>query len=198
MSGVGIGFGLSSREGCQVRSLRLSLAGPLAAAVLMATSGCSDDPSAAPSPPASTGSVMSSSPTQSETTSTKPQGPVAFVRAWVDASNAATNSGDTSSLRMMMTARCINCQRLANAIDKIYRAGGFIRSRGWGVREVHQVGQGDLRSPVVSLQIVTYPETYKNTKDSGVKTTKQGEGGYTLWLKRVRHGFLITRIDPVT
>jgi hypothetical protein len=181
-----------------VRSLRLALASLLAAAILIATPGCSDDPSAAPSPPASTGSVTSSSPTRSETTSTKPQGPVAFVRAWVAASNAATDSGDTSALRMMMTAGCINCQRLASAIDKIYRAGGFIRSRGWGVREIHQVGQNDLRSPVVSLQIVTYPETYRKTKDSGVKTTKQGEGGYTLWLKRVRHGFLITRIDPVT
>jgi hypothetical protein len=142
--------------------------------------------------------MTSSSPTESETTATKPQGPIAFVRAWVAASDAATNSGDTSSLREMMAAGCINCRRLANAIDKIYRAGGFIRSRGWGVREVHQVGQGDLRSPVVSLQIVTYPETYKKTKDSRVKTTKRGEGGYTLWLERVGHGFLITRIDPVT
>jgi hypothetical protein len=177
-----------------VRSRRLALGSVLAAAVLFAGSGCGGDPAAEPSTPP----LTSSSPPQSATASPKPKTPIDFVRAWVDASNAATNSGDTSSLRKMMTAGCINCRRLANAIDKVYRAGGFIRSRGWGVQEIHQIGQGALRSPVVSLQIFTYPETYKKTGDSKVKTTKPGQGGYTLWLEHVGHSFLISRIDPVT
>ena len=181
-----------------MRSLRLALASLLATAALIAAPGCSGDPSPDSSASTRTSPATSPSPTQSVTASPKPHSPIEFVRAWVATSNAATNSGDTSSLREMMTAGCINCRRLANAIDKIYRAGGFISSRGWGVQEIHQIGQGTLRSPVVSLQIVTYPETYKKTKDSQAKTTKRGEGGYTLWLKRVGHGFLIMRIDPVT
>jgi hypothetical protein len=181
-----------------VRSLRLALAGPLAAAVLMAASGCTDDPSAAPSPPGSTGSVTSSSPSQSETTSTKPQGPVAFVRAWVAASNAALNTGDSSTLEALVSRGCLNCVRQIGAIARVYDSGGFIRTRGLGLADAHVIGVGDARHRVVSIEIITYSQTLKRRANAPITHTKRGEGGFTFWLQRRDGGLVLTRMEPVT
>jgi hypothetical protein len=193
MSGVGIGFGLSSREGCQVRSLRLALAGPLAAAVLMAASGCTDDLSAAPSPPGSTGSVTSSSPSQSETTSTKPQGPVAFVRAWVAAENAAINSGDVTSLVSFEAPSCFNCKQLLKPITRIYGAGGFIHTMGWRmVRPV--VSDAGHQQVLVTMLIRGSAETVKRSENSEIERHHADRYGFSITLTPRAHSWIIAEI----
>jgi hypothetical protein len=193
MSGVGIGLGLSSREGCQVRSLRLALAGPLAAAVLMAASGCTDDPSAAPSPPGSTGSVTSSSPSQSETTSTKPQGPVAFVQAWVAAENAAINSGDVTSLVSFEAPSCFNCKQLLKPITRIYQAGGFIHSKGWRIKRPNVVDSGG-QDVLVTMLIITSVEVVKPSHNSPIQHHKPDRLGFSVTLTPKAETWRITQV----
>jgi hypothetical protein len=190
------GWQRSIAGGVRVRLLRPAPSVVLVAAMLLTGSACGGDPSAEPSPSVSDPSTRSS-PTQSATTPPKPHAPIAFVKAWVEASNEATKSGDTTILRQFIAPQCVNCIRLLTAIDRIYAAGGYIHSRGWGILNIHEIAHGSLRSPVVSLTIVTYPERYKRTKHSLVKTSSRGKGVYTVWLRRLGKSFTITRIDPV-
>jgi hypothetical protein len=193
MSGLGIGFGLSSREGCQVRSLRPTLASLLAVAVLMATSGCSDDPSADPSLPASTQPVTSSSPTESETTSTKPQSPIKFVRAWVDAENVAINSGDVTSLLSFEAPSCFNCKQLLKPITRIYQAGGFIHTKGWRMLRpvVSDAGQHQV---LVTMLIRGSGETVKRSANSKIEHHHADRYGFSITLTPKAHSWIIAEI----
>jgi hypothetical protein len=176
-----------------VRSLRLALAGPLAAAVLMAASGCTDDPSAAPSPPGSTGSVTSSSPSQSETTSTKPQGPVAFVQAWVAAENAAINSGDVTSLVSFEAPSCFNCKQLLKPITRIYQAGGFIHSKGWRIKRPNVVDSGG-QDILVTMLIITSVEVVKPSHNSPIQHHKPDRLGFSVTLTPKAETWRITQV----
>jgi hypothetical protein len=175
-----------------VRSLRLALASLLAAAILIATSGCSDDPSAAPSPPASTGSVTSS-PTQSETTSTKPQRPVAFVRAWVDAENAAINSGDVTSLVSFEAPSCFNCKQLLKPITRIYQAGGFIHTKGWRIKRPNVVDSGG-QDVLVTMLIITSVEVVKPSHNSPIQHHKPDRLGFSVTLTPKAETWRITQV----
>lgn len=99
----------------------------IAAALLLALAGCSDDsPGPKPSP--------STSPT---TASPSPAGPVApvlpsaakantnvgakaFVRYWFDAVNHAARTGDSAPLMSASTPECIACNGLRDRIKSIY------------------------------------------------------------------------------
>jgi hypothetical protein len=181
-----------------VRSLRMAFASPLAAAVLVATSGCSDDPSMAPSTSASSQLVTSSSPAESGNEPPKPQRPIAFVRAWVAASNATLNTGDSSTLEGLVSNGCLNCERQIDAITRIYDRGGFIRTKGLGLVDAHVIGVGNLRHKVVSIEIITYSQTLRRRANATITHTKRGEGGFTFWLQRRHGGLELTRMEPVT
>jgi hypothetical protein len=193
MSGVGIGLGLSSREGCQVRSLRLALASLLAAAVLIATSGCSDNPSAAPTPPASTQPVTSSSPTESETTSTNPKSPIKFVRAWVDAENVAINSGDVTPLLTFEAQSCFNCKQLLKPIKRIYGAGGFIHSKGWRMEHANAVDSGG-NSVLVTMLVATSVEIVRPSEGAPIERHKPDKLGFSLTLTPKAGSWVITEV----
>jgi hypothetical protein len=192
MSWVGIGLGLSSREGCQVRSLRLALASLLAAAVLIASSGCSDDPSA-PSLTASTQPVTSSSPTESETTSTKPQSPIKFVRAWVDAENVAINSGDVTPLLTFEAQSCFNCKQLLKPIKRIYGAGGFIHSKGWRMEHANAVDSGG-NSVLVTMLVATSVEIVRPSEGAPIERHKPDKLGFSLTLTPKAGSWVITEV----
>jgi hypothetical protein len=193
MFGVDIGFGLSSREGCQVRSLRMALASPLAAAVLVATSGCSDDPSMAPTTSASSQLMASSSPTQSGNGAPKSQRPIAFVRAWVDAENAAINSGDVTSLVSFEAPSCFNCKQLLKPIKRIYQAGGFIHSTGWRMQHPNAVDSGG-DSVLVTMLVATSVETVQPSAGAPIEHHKPDKLGFSLTLTPKAGSWAITEI----
>lgn len=98
------------------------------AAPFLVLGGCSDDPVPKVAPHESP-SVVSESPSP-----TGPdRGPVATVRAWVSAQNAAMRSGRTDRVRALSTSDCASCDGLVDPIDKVYASGGYFHTKGWTV-----------------------------------------------------------------
>jgi len=192
MLGLASGSVSLSREGCEVRSLRLALGSLLPAAILFAGSACSGDPSAEPSTSASNPSP-SSSPTQSATTTPKPKTPIGFVRAWVDAENAAINSGDVKPLLAFEAPSCFNCRQLLKPITRIYGAGGFIHSKGWQIKRPNLVDAGGSKA-LVTMLIITSVEVVKLSHDSPIRHHKPDRLGFSVTLTPKAEAWRITQV----
>jgi hypothetical protein len=132
------------------------------------------------------------------TASPKPHSPIEFVRDWVAASNAALNTGDSSTLEALVSPGCLNCARQIEAIARVYDLGGFMKTRGLGLVDAHVIGVGDPDHKVVSIQIITYSQTLRRRANAPIIHTERGEGGFTFWLQRRNGGLVLTRMDPVT
>lgn len=85
-------------------------------------------------------------PTPSPTLSTSPtpddpepweeksdEGAIAFVEHWLREFNYAENTGETAELRDVSSADCESCQNFIDEIERVYSAGGKMRSDGWKV-----------------------------------------------------------------
>lgn len=99
--------------------------------VSLSLSGCSDSSSSSASsdPPSPTPSSSSPSPSPTE----EPETPEEFVRRWVDADTEMQNTGDGEDYRGM-SAKCKSCLEYADYIVGIWKAGGYIETRGWIIR----------------------------------------------------------------
>ena len=114
------------------RDLRVNRSRPAIALGLavpaLVLGGCSGEhePRIAPS--------ESSSPAVSDSASAqRPPSPVATVRAWVAARNAALDSGDTGAVEGLSAKGCTTCSGLIDPIRRIYAAGGHFETSGWRV-----------------------------------------------------------------
>lgn len=88
-----------------------------------------------PLSPSGTSSAASPTPTVMPSKPADPKAEVeAFVRAYFDAVNVGSRTGDTAPWRAMMTEDCI-CRDSATDIEKSF-AGGSIRGLTWTVRDV--------------------------------------------------------------
>jgi hypothetical protein len=96
--------------------------------------GCSGDPEPKFGPPesSSASAASSSSPRPS------PPNPVATVRAWVAARNAALDSGETGPVEKLSAPDCRTCSGLVDPIKRIYAAGGHFDTAGWRVDKAKQ------------------------------------------------------------
>ena len=101
--------------------------------------GCGEAPEPKPLPSSSpSGSTASPSPTGPSAPvmpgavkqKTK-KGAEALVLHFLDALNYAGASGDTAPLRETYVAFCTRCEGLADGIDKVYEADGYIRGGDW-------------------------------------------------------------------
>lgn len=88
--------------------------------------GCSGEPEPRFAPSESSSSSVSAS-------GQRPASPVATVRAWVAARNAALDSGDTGAVEALSAKGCKTCSGLIDPIRRIYAAGGHFETPGWRV-----------------------------------------------------------------
>jgi hypothetical protein len=90
--------------------------------------GADDPPSAGPSPsstPTPTASAPPSAPVLPEAAKANTKaGAVAFVKFYVAAFNHAQATGDTKPLIALEGAHCNSCQKVREAIEGTYQAGG--------------------------------------------------------------------------
>jgi hypothetical protein len=63
------------------------------------------------------------------------------------------HTGDTTALRSSANARCQTCSAIANAIDKVYKAGGRLEGEGWKVSSSAPAISTDKRTARVSMQV---------------------------------------------
>jgi hypothetical protein len=112
--------------------------------------GCSGgDPEPKFAPTEATSLTVSSSPSASATPAL---GPVATVRAWVEAQNEAMASGDTTSVRALSAQPCRACEGLIDPIEKVYAAGGYFATKGWYVNSAKQ-GRSNDGSALVNAAV---------------------------------------------
>lgn len=132
-----------------------------ALALLLATSGCSDDPQPRVEP-----TVDSPAPSPSETTSAEPAawevkskaGAVAFAKHWVDVLNEAAATGELDALRSISSEKCESCGSFADLIESVYAAGRSFEGGTWQV--VASVPTPDLDETVarVAMRIRQEPQ----------------------------------------
>jgi hypothetical protein len=131
-----------------VARLRALGAAVLLAALLSAVLGCEDEPEPDIADPTPSATAPSPSETESSpTTSPTPEAltPEETVRAWVDAWNAALQSGDLSSLKELEADNCRNCSNLSNVIKEVFAAGGSFSGGEWSIDKAVTVEESARR-----------------------------------------------------
>ncbi|WP_367303707.1 DUF6318 family protein [Nocardioides panacis] len=175
-------------------------------ALAAAVSGCTD--SAKPQPLPST----SAAPSVSPSASTSPTAPVlpeeargtsaasakAFARFYIDTVNFAARTGITADLATLGTPRCVSCSAIRKNINRIYNAGGTIRSSGWQLTTVAPVPKQPKRRPILDLGVLQPPEVVKQTNKGPTKRYKGGRQPMTMHLRWTLVGWSVERLDLVS
>jgi hypothetical protein len=123
----------------------------------------------------------------------KPHTPIAFVKAWVDAENVAINSGDVRPLLAFEAPSCFNCKQLLKPIKRIYRAGGFIHSKGWHIARPNVVDAG-RGAVLVTMLIVTSVEIVKPSENSRIQHHNPDKLGFSVTLTQKAETWGITQV----
>ena len=119
--------------------MRRHLAYAAAGAVVLALTGCGDDPEPRVADPTSTPS-SSSSPSESAAAEKEPwkektdDGAVAFVEHWLSTFNEMQSTGETVAFRELATIECETCANFVSLADETYSGGGRIQSDGWRLK----------------------------------------------------------------
>ncbi|MFZ2013727.1 MAG: hypothetical protein WAV00_07900, partial [Nocardioides sp.] len=87
---------------------------------------------------------ISSAPSSSPTTQQR-ETPEHFIRRWAAENTRMQDTGHSSKFRSLSVG-CRGCTRLADRVDAIYTAGGFIRTGGWQIRSVKVTRQSASHS----------------------------------------------------
>lgn len=115
--------------------MKRTLLAALAVLMVVACSGCDDDPEPDFAPPEST----SPAPTVPTTTSTTPEpeqlSPEETVRAWVEARNITVQDGSTDDVYSLTTKNCETCMDSVEPVADVYRQGGHYETDGWRVED---------------------------------------------------------------
>lgn len=118
--------------------------------------GCSGDPEPKFSPPESASpTTVSSSPSPRPA----PANPVATVRAWVAAQNAAMRTGDSSDVRSLSADPCVACDGMIDPIDKVYEAGGYFKTPGWRIHRIKARRVAESQATVDSAIVISGGKT---------------------------------------
>jgi hypothetical protein len=153
-------------------AVRRIVAGTLAALVLpLLLAGCGGDTSVADPPVASSpSSPTSSAPPAHESAEH-------FIRRWVAEDTRIQQTGDTDRFRAMSVG-CIGCIKLANLVDQIYDAGGYVHTKGWTIRGISPAGDRTF-----DVHVYSAPTTYTKFKNGPVHHLPSGPAHFQLRLK---------------
>lgn len=143
----------------------------VAAGALAGCEGDGGDPTPSPSQSASSSAPP---PSPSESTSASPQAETAeeFIRRWVEVRNEMQNTGDTKEYRRLSRG-CGPCLDVADRVDVVYQAGGFIRTDGWSVLSVKKV-RNQPRVATYHVRVDNAPTEYKESSGGALKSIEPG------------------------
>jgi hypothetical protein len=152
--------------------------------LLLAACGGGDDsvadPPVSPSPP----SPSASTPQH--------ESPEAFIRRWADADIAMQNSGHSWVFRRM-SRRCKDCIALADRVDAIYNAGGYIRTNGWSIQKLEIVSAKHGRL-LVNLRVRSFPTTYRESAQGPKKGYPGGEALYQVGVEKIAEAWSVVSL----
>lgn len=141
----------------------------------LALSGCQE---AEPTPKMPETAASSATPT--ETPSAEQESPEDFIRRWVALDKEMQNTGKTRDY-MQVSSSCAPCAEVAERVEGIFHAGGYVRTKGWVILGIKD------RSPAVGpkvfdLRVRSTPTTYKESAESAERTLSGGVLSYRLRL----------------
>ncbi|MDT0203273.1 DUF6318 family protein [Nocardioides sp. AE5] len=167
----------------------------MACVPLLALAACGDEeqsgePVELPSLSPSAGSSLSvSEPVGIEDLPADEVAPEEFVRAWVEAYDEATFTGDTTRMRSMSAEDCFTCGSIAQGIDDVERNGGSI-DVGRQYTDVTvvsvQSGSADFERAMVTVDLV-FP--------AGVTREREGSEPIQFEVTRDTWDFILERVD---
>ena len=186
--------------------MRVRLLAAVTSAALLAVAGCTSDASPEPAPlptesasPGETSRPSPSAPTlPPEAQGTSPAAAKAFARHYFEAVNYAAATGDTRELRALGTRECTSCDAIAGNIEKVYGAGGAIRSGGWQVNVLTLVPLQPKRRPIVDVGVTQSPESVVQSRGAKPKRFPGGKQPMTMHLVRRGPSWHVSRLDLVT
>ena len=156
-----------------------SLAGALAAPIVLLAACGGDDASIADPP-------VSPHPTSSSPTGTPPhESPEAFIRRWAEAEKRMENTGVLADY-MTISSQCTACRQLARDVRTYYAAGGYVHWSGWTIRSITSDGSHE-RSLVFVVEVDSGPTRYRKSSDGPVYHLGGGPSTHQLTIRRV-HG----------
>lgn len=167
--------------------------------------GCQSNPEPAPLPSPTPSPTPSSSPSPTvaaptlppEARGTSTASAKAFVRHYVALINHATASGDTKGLRSHAAADCSSCTNIADRLDEIYGAGGFIRSNGWRIQSIIPVANQPRTTPALQLAVALSPQRVVEREGGPVRSFEGGRQPMTIFLERLSRSWRVARMDLV-
>jgi hypothetical protein len=171
-----------------LRRLRTgTLAGALTAP-LLALSACGGGQSSVADPPVTSGT---SSPT-----ATPHESPEHFIRRWAAADIRMQNSGLTEGFRRL-SRRCGDCLQLADRVDRIYRAGGYIHADGWVIGQIDVVTRSRSHL-LIDLHVTSRPTAYRVSTNSPTRSYPGGPATYQLGIAKASSSWVVTSLGRVS
>jgi len=161
-----------------------SLAGALAAPIVLLAACGGDDASIADPP-------VSPRPTSSSPTGTPPhESPEAFIRRFAKVEQNMENTGETGAYADM-TRRCKECRDLADQVQGFYLAGGYVHWAGWTIRSIRPYFSAK-RPHSYAVSVISAPTNYRESAGGPTKHLDGGPATEIISIKKAGGSWLIT------
>lgn len=142
----------------------------LAIATLLLLSACTDDEPIEPKHSDSSKPSASPPTLPASARYEDPAGAANFVRHWIETSNYAALTGDTSELTELSDTNCTGCDKYIELYESIYASGGYIEGA------TRKIGAVDLeisgREVLVRGDIRAEEGRYRDSKDEPERVSK--------------------------
>ena len=140
--------------------------------------------------------VSSAPPSSDPTQPPKRESPEHFIRRWAAEDIQMQRSGNTTKFRGLSTG-CRDCVALADRVESIYKAGGYIRTKGWSVTRV-AVGPRSSGGFLAELHVISEPTHYRESAGAPLKSYPGGPAVYELRIARVGSSWNVTSLGRTT
>ncbi len=158
---------------------------------------CSDDdpePILAPSP-SSTPTPTTESAEPSPTESAEPESPEEFIERWIKLSNEMQLTGDTKAY-LAVSEECRPCVTVADDMQSIYSAEGFVETRGWEIRSIDRSSKTS-DGQVLDARIYSNPVTLRRSRAAQPETLPGGPIGIRFRVSEVNDAWMLTSLSEI-
>jgi hypothetical protein len=104
------------------------------------------------------------------------------------------NSGDTSEYRAISRG-CQACEALADQIEGIYLAGGYVKTEGWSVADIEVSNPGATGRVLAEVEIESAPTEYREAAGSPLQHLRGGSLVERMTLKPLGWSWLLVDLE---